>query len=72
MYFRHTGSIVADFHRTLMYGGIMLLPSTKEDPDGTTSIFDAFCLNYLIDKCFEKCSTGLEGELLSKRPKRMN
>ena len=31
---RYTGSLVADFHRNLIHGGIYLYPSTSDKPDG--------------------------------------
>ena len=31
---RYIGSMVADFHRTLLTGGVFLYPPTKSDPDG--------------------------------------
>ena len=29
---RYIGSLVADFHRTLLYGGVFLYPADKKDP----------------------------------------
>ena len=31
---RYVGSMVADLHRTLVYGGIFMYPSTTESPKG--------------------------------------
>ena len=31
---RYVGSMVADVHRTIKYGGIFLYPATKENPNG--------------------------------------
>lgn len=31
---RYIGSMVADVHRTLMYGGIFLYPGNVKSPDG--------------------------------------
>lgn len=31
---RYVGTLVADFHRTLMYGGVFLYPSDHKNPDG--------------------------------------
>lgn len=31
---RYVGSLVADFHRTLLYGGIFMYPADVENPDG--------------------------------------
>ena len=35
---RYVGSLVADFHRTLLYGGIFLYPAEKERPRGKLRI----------------------------------
>lgn len=31
---RYVGSMVADLHRTLVYGGIFMYPATKDAPNG--------------------------------------
>ena len=31
---RYAGSMVADLHRTILYGGIFLYPATKDAPNG--------------------------------------
>jgi len=31
---RYVGSMVADFHRTLLYGGIFMYPGTRDKPEG--------------------------------------
>lgn len=31
---RYVGSMVADVHRTLKYGGIFMYPATKDAPEG--------------------------------------
>lgn len=52
---RVVGSIVADFHRTMLYGGILIFP-LKE-----INIYEAFVLSYLIDKAWDRSSCGQEG-----------
>lgn len=39
---RYVGSMVADVHRTIKYGGIFLYPATKESPSGKVSHIE-FC-----------------------------
>lgn len=34
---RYVGSMVADVHRTLVYGGIFLYPANKKSPSGKVS-----------------------------------
>lgn len=31
---RYVGSMVADVHRTIKYGGIFMYPATKDNPNG--------------------------------------
>lgn len=31
---RYVGSMVADLHRTLVYGGVFMYPATKDAPNG--------------------------------------
>lgn len=35
---RYVGSMVADVHRTIKYGGIFLYPATKSAPNGKVSL----------------------------------
>lgn len=34
----YVGSMVADVHRTLKYGGIFMYPATSESPKGKVSV----------------------------------
>jgi len=36
---RYVGSMVADVHRTLKYGGIFMYPATKDAPHGKVIVF---------------------------------
>jgi fructose-1,6-bisphosphatase I len=48
---RYIGSLVADFHRTLMYGGIFLYPSDKKNPNGKLRLlYELNPLAYLIEQ----------------------
>jgi len=42
---RYVGSMVADVHRTLKYGGIFIYPATKDSPSGKVRIQYDFKLN---------------------------
>jgi fructose-1,6-bisphosphatase I len=47
---RYIGSLVADFHRTLMYGGIFLYPKDKKRSDGKLRLlYELNPLAYLIE-----------------------
>lgn len=35
---RYVGSMVADVHRTLLYGGIFMYPATSDAPSGKVSL----------------------------------
>jgi len=35
---RYIGSLVSDFHRNLLKGGIFLYPADKKNPEGKTAI----------------------------------
>ena len=37
-YFRYIGSMVADVHRTIKYGGVFLYPRTTDSPNGKLRI----------------------------------
>lgn len=37
--FRYVGSMVADVHRTIKYGGIFIYPATSDSPNGKVCEF---------------------------------
>lgn len=49
---RYVGSMVADVHRTIKYGGIFMYPATSDSPKGKVSFvkdfirFDLFFIDY--------------------------
>lgn len=44
---RYVGSMVADMHRTLKYGGIFLYPATKKSPKGKVCRFDVVSVQWM-------------------------
>lgn len=47
---RYIGSLVADFHRNLLKGGLFLYPPTKSSPEGKLRlIYEAFPLAFLVE-----------------------
>ena len=47
---RYIGSLVADFHRNLLKGGLFLYPPTKSSPKGKLRLFyEAFPLAFLVE-----------------------
>jgi fructose-1,6-bisphosphatase I len=48
---RYIGSLVADFHRTLLKGGVFLYPPTQEHPQGKLRLlYEANPLAFLIEQ----------------------
>lgn len=58
---RYTGSMVADVHRTLLYGGILMYPLTNPDSEGDVSLIEAFIIGYIFDKSWGRASQGESG-----------
>jgi fructose-1,6-bisphosphatase I len=48
---RYIGSLVADFHRTLLYGGIFLYPGDRKHPDGKLRLlYEASPLAFIAEQ----------------------
>ncbi len=61
---RYVGSLVADFHRTLLYGGIFLYPSDVSDPKKPKPklrlLYEAAPMAMLAEQAGGLASTGRE------------
>lgn len=56
---RYVGSMVADVHRTLLYGGIFLYPADKKSKDGKLRLlYEGFPMAYLCEAAGGKAVTG--------------
>jgi fructose-1,6-bisphosphatase I len=56
---RYIGSLVADFHRNLLKGGIYIYPTTKKDPMGKLRlIYECNALAYLAEQAGGKATDG--------------
>ncbi|MCB9685895.1 MAG: class 1 fructose-bisphosphatase [Alphaproteobacteria bacterium] len=56
---RYIGSLVADFHRNLLKGGIFFYPATKKDPEGKLRLlYEAFPLAYLVERAGGAATDG--------------
>ncbi len=56
---RYIGSLVADFHRNLLKGGIYLYPSTLKNPSGKLRLlYEANALAFIIEQAGGKASDG--------------
>ena len=61
---RYIGSLVADFHRNLIKGGVFLYPPTSKLPQGKLRLlFEANALAFLIEQAGGLASTGKENIL---------
>ncbi len=56
---RYIGSLVADFHRNLIKGGIFLYPGTTKQPDGKLRLlYECSPIAYLAEQAGGKASNG--------------
>ncbi|XP_047345416.1 fructose-1,6-bisphosphatase 1 [Vespa velutina] len=56
---RYVGSMVADVHRTIKYGGIFLYPSTKNNPNGKLRLlYESIPMAYIIKEAGGLASNG--------------
>ncbi|CAF1537085.1 unnamed protein product, partial [Adineta steineri] len=56
---RYVGLMVADVHRTLMYGGVFMYPATKEAKDGKIRLlYESIPMSYIVEKAGGASSNG--------------
>ncbi|XP_078434267.1 inositol monophosphatase family protein [Wolffia australiana] len=61
---RYVGSMVADVHRTLLYGGIFLYPADKKSPNGKLRVlYEVFPMSFLMEQAGGQSFTGKERAL---------
>jgi fructose-1,6-bisphosphatase I len=61
---RYVGSMVADVHRTLLYGGIFMYPADKKSPKGKLRIlYECFPMAMLVEQAGGKATTGTQRSL---------
>lgn len=66
---RYIGSLVADFHRNLIKGGIYMYPGTTGAPNGKLRLmYEANPLAFIVEQAGGKASTGT-GRILEVKPK---
>jgi fructose-1,6-bisphosphatase I len=69
---RYIGSLVADFHRTLLSGGIFLYPDDRLAPEGKLRlIYEASPLALIAEAAGGRASTGSE-DILDIQPKALH
>ncbi|MGR3292577.1 MAG: class 1 fructose-bisphosphatase [Candidatus Scalindua sp.] len=61
---RYIGSLVADFHRNLLYGGIFLYPTDYKDPNKPKAklrlLYEASPLAFIVEQAGGMATTGTE------------
>ncbi|PON90688.1 Fructose-1,6-bisphosphatase [Trema orientale] len=61
---RYIGSMVADIHRTLLYGGIFMYPADKKSPNGKLRLlYEVFPMSYLMEQAGGQAFTGKQRAL---------
>ncbi|XP_051007068.1 fructose-1,6-bisphosphatase 1 [Acomys russatus] len=61
---RYVGSMVADVHRTLVYGGIFLYPANKKSPSGKLRLlYECNPMAFVMEKAGGLATTGKEAIL---------
>ena len=69
---RYIGSLVADFHRTLIRGGVFLYPGTKKSPKGKLRLlYEANPLAFVAEQADGLATDGQE-RILEKHPRAMH
>ena len=69
---RYIGSLVADFHRTLLKGGVFLYPPTKKQPGGKLRLlYEANPLAMIAEQAGGAASSGT-GRILEIQPEKIH
>ena len=57
--YRYIGSMVADVHRTIKYGGIFIYPSTADAPNGKLRVlYECFPMAHIVENAGGLASPG--------------
>ena len=69
---RYVGSLVADFHRNLLKGGIFLYPGDPSSPDGKLRLmYEANPLGFVVEQAGGAASSGVR-RILDIQPERLH
>jgi len=69
---RYIGSLVADFHRTLIRGGVFIYPDTKKSPEGKLRLlYEANPLAFVAEQAGGTATDG-RVRILDKQPRTMH
>jgi len=70
---RYVGSMVADFHRTLLYGGIFMYPGTRSSPEGKLRLlYEVSPLSFVCEQAGGKSTDGRGTPALDVVPERLH
>jgi len=70
---RYIGSLVADFHRNLLKGGIFLYPSTESYPDGKLRLlYECNPMAFIAEQAGGKASDGKGNRILDIKPESLH
>jgi fructose-1,6-bisphosphatase I len=65
---RYIGSLVADFHRNLLKGGIFLYPADKDNPSGKLRLlYEANPMAFIVEQAGGKATDGKQ-DILKIKP----
>ena len=66
---RYIGSLVADFHRNMLKGGIYIYPATSKDPNGKLRLrYECNALAFIAEQAGGKATDG-KNRILEIKPK---
>jgi len=69
---RYVGSLVADFHRNLLKGGVFLYPADRKNPEGKLRLlYEANPLAFIVEQAGGRASTGSD-RILDCKPKKLH
>ncbi|KAI8871637.1 inositol phosphatase [Ramicandelaber brevisporus] len=69
---RYIGSMVADVHRTFLYGGIFAYPADKKSKRGKLRmLYECFPMAFLVEQAGGKATTGIE-RVLAQQPQNIH
>jgi len=69
---RYIGSLVADFHRTLLYGGLFMYPGDSKKPEGKLRLlYEAAPLSLIAETAGGRASDGTR-DILGVRPEALH
>lgn len=70
---RYIGSMVADIHRNLLYGGIFMYPADKRNPNGKLRlVYECNPMAFIVEAAGGKATNGRGKRVLELKPKELH